>query len=484
MGAATRAWAGQALRGSDGSVMDLQQRPELRQKITLSPQVYQGLSILAMPVAELKTLVETELLENPVLEVEEFEDAIEEPQEERPDAEDDDRSWDEWLDRYEELASSEPVIPRDPDLEGVDTEDYVGSIQSFGDYLEQQLAMVELTDEEARAARAVVGSLDDDGFFCVKIEEIAQIAGVSVEVARRGLEVVQQLDPPGVGARNLAEALRIQLEFLGIDEPLLLRIAESHLDDVAGSHLRKVARALKVDEPEVRRLVEILRLLNPRPAGAFSPGPSPGYIVPDVTLRRFDEGWVVTPNTEAVPTLRVSTRYRSMLRQGSGADTETVRYLKDHIRSAEAFIRNVDRRKDTVTRIAEIVLEVQRDFFEDGKGPLRPLRLEDVAVEIGVHLSTVSRGVTGKYMATPYGMFELKHFFSGGYRTASGMDVAATTVKKRLREILSDEEAKRPLSDQRLADLLSDEGIPVARRTVAKYREELGIDPSWARKRR
>lgn len=173
-----------------------------------------------------------------------------------------------------------------------------------------------------------------------------------------------------------------------------------------------------------------------------------------------------------------------MLREGSGADTETVRYLKDHIRSAEAFIRNVDRRKDTVTRIAEIVLEVQRDFFEDGRGPLRPLRLEDVAVEIGVHLSTVSRGVTGKYMATPYGMFELKHFFSGGYRTASGMDVAATSVKQRLKEILSEEETGRPLSDQRLADLLSDEGIPVARRTVAKYREELGIEPSWARKRR
>jgi len=464
--------------------MDLHQRPELKQKITLSPQVYQGLSILAMPVTELQALVETELLENPVLEVEEFEDAVEEPEEERPDPADDDRSWDEWLDRYEELASSEPVIPRDPDVEVADTEEYVGSVQSFGDYLEQQLAMMSLTEEEARAARAVVGSLDSDGFFCVRIEEIAQIAGVTVEAARRGLAVVQQLDPPGVGARNLAEALRIQLDYLGIDEPLLVKIAESHLDDVAGSHLRKVARALRVGEDEVRRLVDILRLLNPRPAGAFSPGPSPGYIVPDVTLRRFDEGWSVTSNSDAVPTLRVSTRYRSMLRGGSGVDVETVRYLKDHIRSAEAFIRNVDRRKDTVTRIAEIVLEVQRDFFEDGKGPLRPLRLEDVAVEIGVHLSTVSRGVTGKYMATPYGMFELKHFFSGGYRTASGMDVAATSVKQRLREILEAEDTVHPLSDQRLADLLSDEGIRVARRTVAKYREELGIEPSWARKRR
>jgi RNA polymerase sigma-54 factor len=463
--------------------MDITQRPELRQRFTLSPQVYQGLSILAMPVAELQTVIETELLENPVLEVEDSEEGAE-PTEQEQAEERDERAWEEWLDQYEELDSSEPVVPRDPNEESVDTEEFVGSVQSFGAYLEQQLSMLDITPQVMRAARAVVGSLDDDGFFCVSIEEIAAIASVSRRTATRGLEVVQQLDPPGVGARSLAEALSIQLQYLGMDEPMLLKIVESHLDDVAANHYRKIARALKVDEDEVRRLVEILRQLNPRPAGAFSPGPSPGYIVPDVTLRRFDEGWTVIPNSDAVPSLRVSNRYRSMLRQGSRADEETVRYLKDKIRSAEMFIRNVDRRKGTVTRIAEIILAVQDEFFADGKGPLRPLRLEDVAVEIGVHLSTVSRGVTGKYMATPYGLFELKHFFSGGYRTSSGLDIAATTVKDRLKEILATEEIAHPYSDQRLADLLSEEGIPVARRTVAKYREEMGIEPSWARKRR
>jgi RNA polymerase sigma-54 factor len=465
--------------------MELSQRPELRQKVTLSPQVYQGLSILAMPVAELQQLVEMELLENPVLEVEELDEGPEEPEEERTEELEDDRSWDEWLDQYENLDSGEPVVPRDPNEESVDTEDFVGAVQSFDDYLLQQIAMLDLHEGVVRAAQAIVGSLDDDGFFCVGIEEIAAISRTDVATAERALAAVQQLDPPGVGARSLAEALKIQLEYLGIEEPNLLAIIENHLDDVAASHYRKVARAIHVDEDEVRRLVDILRLLNPRPAGAFSPGPSPGYIVPDVTLRRFEgSDWVIIPNSDAVPTLRVSSKYRSMLRDGSGADKDTVRYLKDKIRSAETFIRNVDRRKDTVSRITQIILEVQNEFFEDGKGPLRPLRLEDVAVEIGVHLSTVSRGVTGKYMATPYGMFELKHFFSGGYRTASGMDVAATTVKGRLKEMLTAEDAVHPLSDQRLAELLSDEGIPVARRTVAKYREEMGIEPSWARKRR
>lgn len=451
--------------------------------MTLSPQVYQGLSILAMPVAELQQTIETEMLENPVLEVDEL-DTEPVDGEEPTDSAEDERSWDEWLEMYEDLDQIEPTAPRDPNAEHANTEEFVGGVQTFDDYLLEQLAMLDLDTDVSKAAQAVVGSLDDDGFFTGSLDEVAALVSVSCEAAEAGLAAVQQLDPPGVGARDLAEALCLEMESLGLDEPLLTIIIKEHLDDVAGNHFRKVARAFKVDEDEVRRLVELLRMLNPRPAGAFSPGPSPGYIVPDVTLRRFDDEWLIIPNNEALPTLKVSPRYRAMLKSGSSADDETKRYLKDKIRSAESFIRNVDRRKDTVSRITEIILEVQRDFFEDGKGPLRPLRLEDVAVEIGVHLSTVSRGVTGKYMATPYGLFELKHFFSGGYRTSTGMDVAATTIKQRLKDIVKDEPLAKPYSDQKIAELLTAEGVAVARRTVAKYREELGIEPSWARKRR
>ncbi|MFA5844282.1 MAG: RNA polymerase factor sigma-54 [Coriobacteriia bacterium] len=466
--------------------MELSQRPELRQRVTLSPQVYQGLSILAMPVTELKVLVEQELLENPTLEVEEFEDEpgeIEEP-EERADGEVEDRAWDEWLDQYEDLDSMDPVVPRDPNAEEINAEEFVGGVLTFSDHLLDQIGMLDVSDPVARAARAVVGSLDDDGFFVGDFDEVAALADVTLDEAEAGLSVVQQLDPPGVGARDLREALRIQMEYLGIDDPLLDAIIAGHLDDVAANHFRKIARALHSDEAEVRRAVGTLRLLNPRPAGAFSPGPAPSYIVPDVTLRRFGDDWVVMSNSDAVPVLRVSSRYRSMLRSDSKVDGATRKYLKDRIRSAEMFIRNVDRRKDTVSRIAQLILEAQSEFFEDGHGPLRPLRLEDVAVDLGVHLSTVSRGVTGKYLATPYGLFELKHFFSGGYRTSSGMDLAATSVKTRLREILRDEDPDRPVSDQKLADILICEGVTVARRTVAKYREELGIEPSWARRRR
>lgn len=465
--------------------MELGQRPELRQRVTLSPQVYQGLNILAMPITDLQVLVEAEMLENPVLELEEFEpEAGDESVEERAESAEEERAWEDWLDLYDELDSAERTAPRDPNAEDVNTEEFVSGVQTFDDYLLSQLGMMSLDDDVDRAARAIVGSLDDDGFFVGNFVEVAAIADTTPDCAEEGLRVVQQLDPPGVGARSLQEALKIQADYLGLEEPILERVIDEHLDDVAANRLRKVSRALRVDEAEVRRVVEILRSLNPRPAGSFSPGPAPSYVVPDVTLRRFDDEWLIIPNNDAMPTLRVSPRYRSMLRSGSSADSETKRYLKDKIRSAESFIKNVDRRKDTVSRITRIILEVQGEFFEDGKGPLRPLRLEDVATEIGVHLSTVSRGVTGKYMATPYGLFELKYFFSGGYRTSTGFDVASTTVKQRLKELVRDEDAGRPLSDQRIAEVLSEDGISVARRTVAKYREELGIEPSWARKLR
>ncbi|MDA3935903.1 MAG: RNA polymerase factor sigma-54 [Actinomycetota bacterium] len=465
--------------------MELIQRPSLRQKVTLSPQVYQGLSILAMPVAELAQLVEAEMLENPTLEVEELESEAEEAPEEREERDaEDERAWDEWLEMYDDLDASETNAPRDPNAEAVNTDEFVGGILTFDEYLISQIGMLDISKDVAHAAQAIIGSLDADGFFDGLLSEIALQTGVSSKVVDEALKVVQQLDPPGVGAIDLAGALCLQMEYLEINEPLLDTIVRDHLDDIAANHYRKVARLLKVDEAEVRRVVEIMRTLNPRPAGAFSPGPSPGYIVPDLTLRRFDDDWLIIPNNEAAPALRVSPRYRSMLRSGSRADDETRRYLKERIRSAESFIRNVDRRKDTVSRIAEIILEVQAEFFEDGKGPLRPLRLEDVAVEIGVHLSTVSRGVTAKYMDTPYGLFELKHFFSGGYRTSSGFDIAATSIKQRLRELVLEEDAAKPISDQRIAELLRQEGVTVARRTVAKYREELAIEPSWARRRR
>ncbi|MCL4553662.1 MAG: RNA polymerase factor sigma-54 [Actinobacteria bacterium] len=463
--------------------MELTQKPELKQRITLSPQVYQGLSMLAMPAVELQNLISAELVENPTLEVEEPESPFDDRDSdtEAPPTEED-RAWEEWLDSYEEIDSTEVPRLRDPDAEIASIETYVGSTETFSEYLLGQLGLMTLEDEVRRACEVVVGLLDSDGYFTGDSDEVAAIAGVDEPIARQAIAHVQQLDPPGVGASSLIEALQAQVRFLQLDDPVLDAIIAHHLEDVAFRRFRKISRALRVTEDQVRDRVQALKKLNPRPAGEFSPGPSPGFVVPDVVVRRFDDQWLVLSNNESVPSLRVSSRYRSLLRAGSSADEETRRYLKDKIRSAETFIRNLDRRKSTVGRIAEVVVEVQNDFFENGKGPLKPLKLEDVALELGVHLSTVSRGATGKYMMTPYGLFEIKYFFSGGYRTNTGMDVASTSIKQRIRQIIADEDRARPYSDQKLVELLGSEGITVARRTVAKYREELRIDPSWARK--
>jgi len=461
------------------------QKPELRQRIALSPQVYQGLSMLAMPALELQALIEAEVLENPLLEIEEPEVDAPEPEasvDSTPTEED--RAWEDWLNSYDELYSIEISTPRDPDTESVSVENYIGSVQTFDDYLVAQLGMMMLDEDVRRAALAVIGLLDGDGYFSATLDEVVRIARVDFRCAESALFVVQQLDPPGVGGRNLIEVLLLQVAYLELVDPLLEPLITNHLDDIAAMRFRKLSRVFRVSEEDILRAVQVIRMLNPRPAGEFSAGETPGDVVPDVILRRFDDGWVVSANSESIPSLRISVRYRGLLRENSGADHETRRYLKDKIRSAENFIRNIDRRKSTIVRIAEVVVNVQRDFFEDGKGDLRPLKLEDVAIELGVHLSTVSRGVTGKYMMTPYGLFELRHFFSGGYRTKAGLDIASTTIKQSIKDIIADEDSAKPYSDQQLVGKLGKEGIVVARRTVAKYREELKIEPSWARRRK
>ncbi|MCX8007776.1 MAG: RNA polymerase factor sigma-54 [Coriobacteriia bacterium] len=463
--------------------MDLTQRLEIKQTVTMSPEAYQGLAMLAMPAFELSQLVEAELERNPVLEVDEPERDQEEPIDDASPRDEEDRAWDEWVAEYEELQRLDGVADVDPDRGAATGEERIPAARTLEEHLLDQIALFDVDEDVARAARVVVGLLDDDGFFKGTLEEVARIARVDIPVAQKGLELVRQLDPPGIGSRTLEEALETQASVLGISSPLLSAIIARHLPALARGRVNRVARAEGVSEPRVLEALEALRMLNPRPAAAFGPGAQVAYVAPDVIVRQFDGEWVVFPDYDVVPMLRVSPRYRAMLRDGRGVDEDAKRYLKEHVKKAESFIRNVDRRRQTVVRIAEVIVEVQREFFETGKGPLKPLRLEDVAVELGVHLSTVSRGVTGKYMATPHGLFELRHFFSGGYRTRTGHDVAATSVKQRIKELIQAESGDAPLSDQRIADVLADEGVPVARRTVAKYREELGIAPSWARRR-
>lgn len=464
--------------------MPLEQRLELKHTVTMSPEAYQGLAILSMPAVELNQLVQAELERNPVLEAEDVEPDAGDVDEKREEGDDAERAWDEWVAEYEELQRLDGSAERDPDRSHEAAEERLAAPASLEEHLREQIGLFDVPEEVARAAEAIVGLLDEDGLFTGTLEEVCRIARVDHDAAAAGLALIQRLDPPGIGATSLEEALKIQAQALGVDSPLLASLIDRHMDSVAAGRVKRIARAEGVAEDEVLDAIEALRALNPRPAAAYNSQPETAFVVPDVVVRQFDGEWVVFPDFDVVPILRVSPRYRAMLAGGVAVDAEAQRYLKEHVKKAESFIRNLDRRRETVVRIAEVIVQTQREFFDTGKGPLKPLRLEDVAAEIGVHLSTVSRGVTGKYMSTPYGMFELKHFFSGGFRTRTGLDVASTSVKQRIRELVRAENPQEPLSDQRIAEILADEGVPVARRTVAKYREEMGILPSWMRRRR
>ena len=461
--------------------MDLQQRPELRQKVTLSPQVYQGLSILAMPVAELQTLVETELLENPVLEGEEF-DEVPEDAEERTDEAEDDRSWDEWLDQYAELDSGEPVVPRDPDAESPAAEEYVGSVQSFGDYLEQQLAMMSLSEEEHRAAIAIVGLLDGDGFFCGKLDEVTRIAAVDASVAERALTIVQQLDPPGVGARDLRECLLLQVCQLGMGDSLAEVILLDHLKDLELRKYRQIARACKVDVEDILATAGFLATLDPKPGRIYGQE-EVQYISADIFVHKNGEEYVVMLNDDGLPNLRINPLYVTDGKAGKQLDAHAEEYVNDKMRSAMWLIKSIHQRQRTIYKTAKSIVKFQREFLDKGIEYLKPLVLRDVAEDIGMHESTISRVTTNKYIHTPQGLFELKYFFNSGISTGDGDFVASESVKNRIKELVEAEDPRKPYSDQALAELLSANNINIARRTVTKYREMLRIGSSSERKR-
>ncbi len=294
--------------------------------------------------------------------------------------------------------------------------------------------------------------------------------------------MVQGLDPPGVAARDLSECLRLQLAYLGVTDPKAIELVTDYLDELARRRYDVLARRLKVDQEAVRDYAELVRSLSPRPGALFRTSGATSYVVPDIVVRELDGRLVVMSNEEVVPTLRISPLYRRLLAAGQ-ADEKTKDYVKGKLKSAVELIKSIDRRKDTLTRIAKLIVVYQQDFFMHGPRALRPLTRASIAQALEMHPSTVSRALAGKYIQTPYGTFEFKYFFSGGYQSISGEDVSATSVKKHIRDLIEAEPAGRPHSDQKLAELLHSQGFEISRRTVAKYRDELRIEPSYRRKR-
>jgi RNA polymerase sigma-54 factor len=477
--------------------MALQQKLSQRmsQRLVMTPALQMAIKLLQLNKLELEQTLQQELVENPVLE-DGTEDARAEAElrgdevtpgtepgvDETPAAEEnviDNLDTDAF---FEQFFDSQPTAPNmREEAEGPSFEASLTSSPSLLDHLFWQLEMTDVP-VDAAIIEAVLGNLDDDGYMRASVGEVAAMGrweGLDVE---RAVAAVQALDPAGVGARDLRECLFLQLEHLGFDGELPVAMVRDHLEAVKAHRYKEIARAMHVRLSEVADAMEVIRELNPKPGQLFS-DESTHYIIPDVYIRQDGDEWVVSVNDDGLPKLRVSRLYRKMLSPDSGISPAAAEYLQDKLRSALWLIKSYGQRQRTIAKVAESIVTHQSAFMEHGVAALRPMILRDVADDIEMHESTVSRVVNGKYMHTPQGIFEMRFFFHSGLGHASGSDVSSVSVKEKIRKLIDTEDAGRPLSDAAVAKNLKEGGLQIARRTVAKYREEMHIPASKARRR-
>ncbi|MBM4257136.1 MAG: RNA polymerase factor sigma-54 [Deltaproteobacteria bacterium] len=476
--------------------LDIRLQTKLQQKLVMTPQLRQAIKILQLQREELDTLIDEELAENPVLERTEGEEPLTSgPQTETEIATvdsptptpQDDINWQAYLDNNSNDMPALPATGSDDDdddrlniLENVLTR-----AESLAEHLSEQLRFHELRLEEERIASVIIGNLNVDGYLKAPLEELAASAGVNVELAAYVLQLIQSCDPIGVAARDLRECLLLQLRAHALEDPddasiiaLAIRIVQDHLTVLEGRRFDRLAKDLGVTVEEVTQAFKLITSLEPKPGRNFGEGEI-RYVTPDVDVRKMGEEYFVTLNEEGLPRLKVSQSYRRLLAEGGDAKD----YIQEKLRSAAWLIKSIQQRQHTLLQVAQSIVKLQGDFLTYGVSQMRPLVLRDVAEDVGIHESTVSRAIANKYMATPRGIFSMKRFFTTGLKSHHGQqDVAAESVKEQIREMITAEDPTRPLSDEDIAKRLVQNNIDIARRTVAKYREAMNIPPSAKRK--
>ncbi len=476
--------------------MAIQQKlhTKLVQKLILTPSLQQAIKLLPMSTLELADLLNQEMVENPLLEevpTEELQPAEQQQQQEKPaDQQPADKgdAWDDadyeyffgdYLDDgYRSRTPSE--VKELPPIENT-----LSTAASLSDHLLWQLSLQTDDDRLKEIGSAIVGNLDDDGYLVASVEEIAAMGEWPVADVERALQHVQTFDPIGVAARDLQECLWLQIRHLGLEGTATEKIVTEHLRLLQNHQVPEIARKLGISLEDLREHVEIIRNLDPKPGSRYNPSQSQ-YVIPDVYVVKVEDQYVAALNEEGLPQLRISPVYRRLLdKTGAGGgeqNDETRAYVKDKFRSALWLIKSVDQRQKTIHKVATSIINFQREFLDQGIEYLRPLVLRDVANDIGMHESTVSRVVNNKYMHTPQGVFELKYFFHSGISSSYGESVSSVTIKQRIRKIIENEDPRKPLSDSKIVSILQKEGLMLARRTIAKYREELKIPTSNQRK--
>jgi RNA polymerase sigma-54 factor len=506
----------------------------LRQQLVMTPQLQQAIKILQLSLPELEAVVQSELDSNPMLEPldhsvaeaaanserNETSEAGAEPEPLQPEPEADpagtigESDWEpvteerpaemvatealdaavelrelnrldklDWREYLENYSNNwqDGEAPDSDDERRQTLENTLTRKTSLEDHLMWQLRLSNLDETDQRVGATIIYNLNDDGYLETPLEELAAQLECDVARVERVLKRVQRLDPPGVGARDLRECLYAQLTNLGMEESLAARVVLNHIDLLEKHRYNEIAKALGVTLEMVGEASKVISLLEPKPGRDYG-GQEPAYIVPDVFIQKVGADFMVTLNESAVPRLRLANYYQRVLNDGTVA-AETKEYLQERLRSARWLVKSIFQRQQTIFKVANSIVKFQRAFFEHGVSKLKPLVLKDVAEDIGMHESTISRATANKYAHTPQGIFELKFFFTSGVKGTDGGDVSAETVKEKIRAMVAGEQLAEPLSDQAIADILRKDQVDIARRTVAKYRQALGILPSGRRKR-
>jgi RNA polymerase sigma-54 factor len=484
--------------------MEIKQHLKLSQQLVMTPQLQQAIKLLQLSRMELVDLVREEMMENPILE-DGVEASAEQPREadaetrqeneiqgetETPVAQPEvaqkevtadsqantEIDWDNYLENYSSAPSMPSYKANNDELPSL--ESTLTKKTSLFDHLVWQLKLSNLPADEEAVGMLIIGNLDLDGYLKEPpLSEICEEGGVSVEVAEAVLAKIQQYDPLGCAARSLQECLLIQARHVGADDEILVKMLTDHISNLEKKNYQAIARDLKEPVEEIYEAAKVIMTFDPRPGREYTTE-EPHYITPDVYIHKVGDKYFVVPNDDGLPKLKISSFYRTAL-NGSPKARE---YIQDKLRSAQWLIRSIQQRQRTIVKVTESIIKFQRDFFDKGIAHLKPLILRDVAEDISMHESTISRVTTNKYVHTPQGIFELKFFFNSGISRTDGDEVASQAVKTKIKQIIAAEDPRRPHSDQRIVELLRDQTIDIARRTVAKYREQLGILSSSKRK--
>ena len=456
--------------------LELKQHLKLAQQLIMTPQLQQAIKLLQLSRLELQEYIETELEQNPLLDVdttrvrEETPESIAERQQLR-------QRWDAYLETY-----GQDNIPYYEDEERPSIESTTSKPEGLLDHLLWQIRMNDFTEKEREIGLFIIGNLDHNGYMSMDTQTICEEAGATPGEVESAIEKIQRFDPPGIAARDLKDCLRIQSRILGLEGSLVWKIIESHLNDLQTKNYNKIAQDLGATVDDVAEAAQIIVNMEPRPARDYSDDP-PQYIVPDVYVVKLEGEYVVLLNEEDLPILKLNREYQGMMK--SDAMGKMARdYLSDCYKSAQWLLKSIQQRQNTLCKVTESIVKFQRDFLDHGITHLKPLVLRDVADDVGMHESTISRVTSNKYVHTTQGTFELKYFFNSGISKSDGSFVASQSVKNEIENIIKAEDVRHPLSDQAIAHKLKGKGVSIARRTVAKYRELLGILPSNQRKKR